>query len=170
MREGEPSGNVTCGKLFHNDGGGNTTFHTQFCEISERKDAVHDFFERFLLYALIGETGFVYIVTPQQKTQLLYNRRERKGMRISGIDSLAELWDWDDSGARIIGSIPEGKRSEFIWKSDLVEGVRNEGGTVGEIRLISNSIAYNNVKNFVGDVRHVQMSQNPRPVSEGYLV
>ena len=72
-------------KLFH-DGEVPHTFHRQFYGISERGDAVYDFFERFW-YEIIGKN----VLAPIKKTQLPYKRRKRKGMCISGIDSLAEL-------------------------------------------------------------------------------
>lgn len=40
-------------------------------------------------------------VNAARKAQLLYKRYKRKGMYISGVDSLAELWDWDDSAGKI---------------------------------------------------------------------
>lgn len=145
-------------KLFHDGGGDNTFFHPQFCEISEREDAVYDDFEWFW-------SGMI-----AKKTQLLYKRRNRKGMRISGIDSLAELWDWAGRGSSsrtkksLLSTImeTEGQWSEFIWKNDLVEVVRNEGGIIGKllpnIRLIrvSGSTAYNFVKDFFRDIKHIQ--------------
>ena len=55
-----------------------------------------------------------------------------------------------------------------MQKNDLVEGVRNEGDAAGKTRnprylpnvefiieIISSSKAYNLVKDFLGDVRHI---------------
>ena len=72
--------NLKFAKLFHDGGGDNTFFHPQFCEISEREDIVNDFFERLPVRSqLIKFSSCI--------------SGERKGMYISGIDSLEELWD-----------------------------------------------------------------------------
>jgi hypothetical protein len=80
-------------KLFYDGRCDSTFLHIQFREISERDDGIYDFFER-----LIDSYDIVIIIdfaAPVEKTQLLYKRRKEKGMGIPGIDSLAELWDWD---------------------------------------------------------------------------
>ena len=72
--------------VFHDGVPEITASHRQFCE---RKDATHEFFDR--------HEQIVFILTESsaaQKTRLLYKRRKRKGMCISGIDGLKKLWDY----------------------------------------------------------------------------
>ena len=74
-------------KLFHGVEGEMTFFHIQFCEISERDDAVYTSF------AQIEAVVSMRDIADPQESQLLYKRRKRKGMCNSGIDSHTELWD-----------------------------------------------------------------------------
>ena len=55
-------------KLFRDGLGGNTIFHTQFCEILEREDADYDFFDEAIAIMITAPW-------PSDNTQLLYKRR-----------------------------------------------------------------------------------------------
>ena len=87
-------------KSFHEDGRATAIDYTHFSEISEREDAVYDFFELFLCFPATG------IAAPIEKNQFLNKRRKREGMCISCIDSFQKLWDYDTAAKRV--RIPEG--------------------------------------------------------------